>query len=206
MSTRYMQMAGLLVGAALTMSALAQDSGEGTVISIETRYPGVYVADAEGMTLYTLSGVAAAGEGGLETFDTQTGGAGSTETGGADGTQTGGAGGEGSAVYSGTEAEGEVLPCTAECLEAWPPLTVEGEATIGEGVLTQDLLGTTEREDGGTQVTYNGYPLYYFSGDEEPGDFNGLGVQGFGGEWYMVSSEGGLLAASEGTGGAEGGN
>jgi predicted lipoprotein with Yx(FWY)xxD motif len=200
MSTRYMQVAGLLVGAALTMGALAQDSGEGTVMSIETRYPGVYVADSEGMTLYTLSGVAAAGEGGLQTFDTQTGGAGEAQTGGG---QTGG-GGE-SVFTGGSEAQGEVLPCTGECLEAWPPLTVEGEATVGQGVLDEALLGTTELEDGTMQVTYNDYPLYYFSGDEEPGDYNGLGVQAFGGEWYMVSSEGGLLAATEGTSGAEGG-
>lgn len=216
MSIRYTQMAGLLVGTALTMSALAQDSGQGTVISVETRYPGVYVADAEGRTLYTLSGVAAAGEGGLETFDTQTGGAGGTQTGGAGSTQTGGAGGaqtggagntqtggaggEAGSVYNDTQAEGEVLPCTGECLETWPPLTVEGEATVGDNVLEQDMLSTTELEDGTMQVTYGGYPLYYFSGDENPGDMNGLGEQDFGGEWYMVSVEGGLLAATDNSG------
>ena len=50
-----------------------------------------------------------------------------------------------------------------------------------------DLLGTTERDDGAMQVTYNGWPLYHFGGDQAPGDRNGHGV---GDVWYVVSPEG----------------
>jgi predicted lipoprotein with Yx(FWY)xxD motif len=66
--------------------------------------------------------------------------------------------------------------CTGGCLEAWPALTVEeGETpTGGEGV-DASKLGTIVREDNGeTQVTYDGLPLYFFQNDEEPGDLNGV--------------------------------
>jgi predicted lipoprotein with Yx(FWY)xxD motif len=76
--------------------------------------------------------------------------------------------------------------CYATCAGTWPPSTVEGEPTAGEG-LDPALLGTHERTDGTTQVTYNGHPLYRFSNDQAPGDANG---QGIGGNWYVVSPEG----------------
>jgi polyisoprenoid-binding protein YceI len=54
----------------------------------------------------------------------------------------------------------------------------------GEGVVGE--LGTVEREDGGTMVTYNGMPLYYWIKDEAPGDTTGHGV---GGVWAVVGPE-----------------
>jgi predicted lipoprotein with Yx(FWY)xxD motif len=35
-------------------------------------------------------------------------------------------------------------------------------------------LGTITRTDGSLQVTYNGLPLYFFSGDKAAGDANGV--------------------------------
>jgi hypothetical protein len=43
------------------------------------------------------------------------------------------------------------------------------------------------RSDGSSQVTYGGWPLYYYSGDAAPGDVNGQGVNGV---WYVVSPDG----------------
>jgi predicted lipoprotein with Yx(FWY)xxD motif len=34
------------------------------------------------------------------------------------------------------------------------------------------------RDDGSLQVTYNGYPLYTYTGDINPGDANGDGLAG----------------------------
>ena len=75
--------------------------------------------------------------------------------------------------------------CEDDCLAAWPSLT--GPATAGEGV-DEALLGTAARPDDGTeQVTYNGWPLYYFAQDSAPGDVNG---QGSNDVWYVVDPTG----------------
>jgi predicted lipoprotein with Yx(FWY)xxD motif len=44
-------------------------------------------------------------------------------------------------------------------------------------------LGTTERDDGTIQVTYQGMPLYYWIDDEAPGDTTGQGVNDV---WFVV--------------------
>ena len=59
----------------------------------------------------------------------------------------------------------------------------------GNGI-KENLLGTTKREDGETQVTYNGHPLYYYIKDQKPGDTTGQNVEGFGAEWYAVNTNG----------------
>jgi hypothetical protein len=55
---------------------------------------------------------------------------------------------------------------------------------------------TTMRSDGKAQVTYNGHPLYTFSGDER----NGEGVNAFGGNWYAVDPSGNQIVTSTSTG------
>jgi predicted lipoprotein with Yx(FWY)xxD motif len=54
----------------------------------------------------------------------------------------------------------------------------------------QSLLGTTKRQDGTTQVTYNGHPLYYFIGDSAPGMANGEGIDAFGAHWEVINAAG----------------
>jgi hypothetical protein len=39
-------------------------------------------------------------------------------------------------------------------------------------------------------VTYNGHPVYTFSGDSSAGDTSGQGINAFGGVWYVVSPAG----------------
>ena len=81
--------------------------------------------------------------------------------------------------------------CIGSCAEAWPPLTVDdaSQLTGGDGV-DASLLGTTEHPAAGTQVTYNGWPLYFFAGDSAPGDTNG---QGQGGVWYVLDPTGNAI-------------
>ena len=86
--------------------------------------------------------------------------------------------------------------CYDSCAEAWPPLMTEGEPQAGEQV-DASLLGTIERQDGATQVTYNGWPLYYFVQDQGPGDVKGQDKHGFGGEWYLLGPEGEKVEESE---------
>jgi predicted lipoprotein with Yx(FWY)xxD motif len=94
--------------------------------------------------------------------------------------------GEGRALYLFTKDVGGTSTCTGECATAWPPFTVEGEPVAGEGV-DQARLGTITRDDGTTQVTYNGHPLYYYAEDVNAGDVTGQGV---GGVWFLVNPQG----------------
>ena len=98
--------------------------------------------------------------------------------------------GEGLTLYLFDVDEPGVSNCTDDCLDAWPPLTVDGEPTLGEGV-DAELVDTIERDDDGSiQVTYDGLPLYYWAGDAAPGDVAGQGVEDV---WWVVAPDGGAI-------------
>ena len=82
-------------------------------------------------------------------------------------------------------------PATGNCATNWPPLLTNGTPVAGTGV-DASKFGTTTRADGTTQVTYNGWPLYYYAKDQQPGDTNGDGV---GNVWYLVSPTGDKVAS-----------
>ncbi len=71
--------------------------------------------------------------------------------------------------------------CYDQCEENWPIFTAEEPLTLPEGVPGE--LGLIERTDGTMQVTYNGWPLYYWVQDQAPGDVTGQGV---GEVWYVA--------------------
>jgi predicted lipoprotein with Yx(FWY)xxD motif len=79
--------------------------------------------------------------------------------------------------------------CEGACAEAWPPLTTEGEPEAMTGVKAA-MLGTIKRDDGSTQVTYAGWPLYTFVEDKKPGEDNGTDSKAFGASWYPLHSNG----------------
>jgi predicted lipoprotein with Yx(FWY)xxD motif len=79
--------------------------------------------------------------------------------------------------------------CEGACAEAWPPLVTEGEPEAMKGVKGA-MLGTIERQDGSTQVTYAGWPLYAFVEDKKPGEDNGTDSKAFGASWYPLHSNG----------------
>ena len=77
--------------------------------------------------------------------------------------------------------------CTGACTQAWPPLDATGQPAAGSGV-DAGLLGTVAHPDGRKQVTYNGWPLYRYSGDQAPGEANGHGLLNV---WFAVDPVGG---------------
>jgi len=80
--------------------------------------------------------------------------------------------------------------CEGACAKAWPPLLDEnGEPQPSNGTGAA-RLGTVERADGSTQVTYAGHPLYTFAGDKQPGEANGNGQSAFGGTWTALKGNG----------------
>lgn len=64
--------------------------------------------------------------------------------------------------------------CSGGCATTWPPLTVAAGATPTGDAGVTGKIGTITRDDGTLQVTYNGLPLYFFSGDKAVGDSNGV--------------------------------
>ncbi|NIP83851.1 MAG: hypothetical protein GWM90_33335 [Gemmatimonadetes bacterium] len=99
--------------------------------------------------------------------------------------------GQGRALYLFTADSAGTSACYDACTRAWPPLMAHnGGATAGAPAIQQSLIGTTERRDGGRQVTYGGHPLYLFARDGGPGHTAGQDVQGQGGEWYLVTPAG----------------
>ncbi|MGI8549500.1 MAG: COG4315 family predicted lipoprotein [Dehalococcoidia bacterium] len=72
--------------------------------------------------------------------------------------------------------------CKGACATTWPPLALNSaQPAAGSGV--GGTLATITRADGARQVTYNGAPLYTYSGDTAPGQAAGDGI---GGIWHVA--------------------
>lgn len=89
-------------------------------------------------------------------------------------------------VYTFTKDEMGVSNCYDQCATNWPPLLVDSADAVVAGENLLGEFGTTERTDGTIQVTYNGWPLYYWKDDAVRGDASGEGV---GDSWYTVVPE-----------------
>jgi predicted lipoprotein with Yx(FWY)xxD motif len=88
----------------------------------------------------------------------------------------------GMTLYLYTKDEPSVSNCYDQCAVAWPPLMTDAPPTAPDALAAG--LGTTTRNGGGLQVTYNGMPLYYWQNDHKPGDTTGQNV---GGVWFVVN-------------------
>ena len=98
---------------------------------------------------------------------------------------------DGNTLYLFMKDEREKSNCSGGCATAWPPLLTDADPVAGQGV-DAGRLGTITRDDGGTQVTFNGWPLYYFVSDEAPGDTNGQARD----NWWVVSEFGGPIQSN----------
>ena len=79
------------------------------------------------------------------------------------------------------------IACTGGCATTWPPLLAPTaiQAAGSQAHLTgiTGTLSTLHRREG-TQVVYNGHPLYTYATDSAPGDANGDGVLG---KWHVAT-------------------
>jgi len=96
---------------------------------------------------------------------------------------------QGLTLYDFHKDQGGESSCYGACAAAWPPLLTEGDPQA-QGAADRGMLGTTQRKDGTTQVTYNGWPLYTYAGDQAPGEANGNDIDQFGAEWYALQPNG----------------
>lgn len=100
---------------------------------------------------------------------------------------------DGMTLYLFTNDSDGQSACYDDCAAAWPPLTVDGEPVAGDGV-DAGLLGTTERDDGSLQVTYDNSPLYTWASDSDPGDVTGQGVNDV---WFVLNPDGEAIMDSD---------
>ena len=89
-------------------------------------------------------------------------------------------------LYTADTQNSSTSTCTDDCLTQWQPVIVTGLPQAGNGV-NAGLLGTITWDDGTLQATYNGWPLYTYTGDTAPGTTSG---QGMGSAWFLVSGAG----------------
>ncbi len=71
--------------------------------------------------------------------------------------------------------------CTGGCAMTWPPLILNSVMPTSSVMLPHKL--TVYMTANGNQVEYDGHPVYTYSGDMAPGQFNGRGM---GNVWYLV--------------------
>lgn len=74
------------------------------------------------------------------------------------------------------------IACSGGCASTWPPVLVPSGATPQ----ASGLSGTLSVLNGanGSQCTYNGHPLYTYSGDSAAGQTNGDGIEG---KWHVAT-------------------
>ena len=73
---------------------------------------------------------------------------------------------QGRTLYHNTKENGGTIACTGGCVGVWPVLSVPAGSTPAAAPGLPGKLATITRADGPTQVTYNGQPLYRYSGDK----------------------------------------
>ena len=98
--------------------------------------------------------------------------------------------GAGRAVYvlEGTRGMSGINSCSGMCINMWPPVPAPPLPTAGSG-LTPPALRTISGFMG-AQISYSGWPLYYYSHDMAPGDTTGQGVHDQWGTWYLIRPSG----------------
>jgi predicted lipoprotein with Yx(FWY)xxD motif len=109
--------------------------------------------------------------------------------------------GEGRAVYLFMADSTGKSTCDGACASAWPPVIATGQPTATGGAQAS-VLSTITRSDGTKQVTYDGHPLYYFTGDTGPGTDKGQGLNGFGAKWWLVTPAGSSITTAVTIGGS----
>ncbi|MGW1024047.1 SCO0930 family lipoprotein [Streptomyces sp. NPDC002577] len=78
--------------------------------------------------------------------------------------------------------------CVGDCLKLWKPAGPVDVKNI-KGIKSK-LISTYTRPDGTKQLALDCWLLYWYTGDQNPGDTSGQGV---GGTWFTVRADGKLV-------------
>jgi predicted lipoprotein with Yx(FWY)xxD motif len=89
-------------------------------------------------------------------------------------------------LYAFAKDTNDVSNCSGNCTQTWPPFTAQSAPQV-DSPLNATLVTMVTRQDGTMQVSYDGHPLYYYSGDKIAGDVKGHGI---GNVWHVLSPRG----------------
>lgn len=89
--------------------------------------------------------------------------------------------GDGKTLYYFTKDSSGMSACTGDCIKNWPAFSAD--SFVVPSTMNASDFATITRDDGTTQVTFKGYPLYYFIKDQKRGQITGQAV---GKVWYVV--------------------
>lgn len=100
----------------------------------------------------------------------------------------------GYALYMFVPDDQRQVTCTSLCAETWPPVRLRAGTTLAAGPgVRQALLGSDADPAGGRVITYDGWPLYAYTGDVYAGQTTGQGIDLNGGYWYLIRPSGRLV-------------
>jgi predicted lipoprotein with Yx(FWY)xxD motif len=99
--------------------------------------------------------------------------------------------GAGMTLYGFTPDEAGTPTCYDDCAAAWPPALADDATAVTAGAgLDASKLSTVDRTDGGKQLKYGTWTLYYFAKDAAAGDVKGQGLNDV---WYVIAPSGDLI-------------
>jgi predicted lipoprotein with Yx(FWY)xxD motif len=101
---------------------------------------------------------------------------------------------QGKTLYTFAPDKHAKVTCVSSCAALWPPLKLASGATAaGPAQLKASLLGSDPDPEGGSVVTYAGWPLYTYAVDSAAGQDNGQAIEANGGRWYVISPSGQVI-------------
>ena len=96
---------------------------------------------------------------------------------------------KGRTLYQFEKDESDESYCNGSCAKVWPAVTTNGAPRASNG-LAASKLSTLKRDDGTTQVVFDGHPLYTYVDDKASGQAKGNELDQFGAEWYALHPNG----------------
>lgn len=92
---------------------------------------------------------------------------------------------KGMTLYTFSDDTGLKSTCTGTCAKTWPPFIYQPNQapTSSDDTKLYTKMNTFNRSTGLWQYAYGLKPVYYYTGDVNPGDTKGNGV---GGKWSVV--------------------
>ncbi len=93
----------------------------------------------------------------------------------------------GHSLYVFDHDHGTTSGCTGSCAAVWPALTSASSISAGSVINQSQVSKATGQV--ANQVTYYGHLLYYFAGDQTPGQTNGTSIPG----WHLLGPFGNVM-------------